>query len=127
MVNVSIDQLADAIADAVKEYTEDVSEAIEKRVESVADEVLNDILSNAPRRNGQYVKGFKKTDASVQGRKRFVVWNKKHYMLVHLLEFGHAKRGGGRVQGKPHMRPAYERRAANLTGEIKDIIRNGGE
>lgn len=119
---VSVDNLADAIARAVSDYTEDVSAAIERKVEDVAQQVLRAAISAAPKRSGKYAKGFKVTrDGS-----RRIIWNKKDYRRVHLLEFGHAKVNGGRVAAMPHLRPAYDRYGAQLPAHITRIIRNGG-
>ena len=128
MANVSIDQLADAIVSAVREYTEDVSEAIEQEVDATADEVLKEVQTNHAYkdRTGKYTKGFKVTKQDRPGQTRRVIWNKKHYRRVHLLEFSHAKRGGGRVPAYPHLRPAYDKYGAKLPEKIKRIIRNGG-
>lgn len=126
MANISIDQLANEITQAVKEYTEDVSEGIEKVVDDTAKAVLKEVKATAPVATGGYAKGFKITkEDDDTGRKR-IIWNKKHGWKAHLLEFGHAKRGGGRVDGKPHMRPAYEKYAADLPDQIKSIIKGGG-
>ncbi|GIP38309.1 hypothetical protein J31TS4_15890 [Paenibacillus sp. J31TS4] len=126
MADIRIDQLADAISNAVREYTEDVADAIEQKVDEVADAVLKDVESNAPKRTGKYAQGFKKTKRDEAEKTKRVIWNKKDHRRVHLLEFGHAKRGGGRVAGRPHLRPAYDRHAAGLPDDIKRIIRNGG-
>lgn len=126
MANVSIDQLADAITSAVREYTEDVSAAVEKEVDKTASDVLKEVKATAPVRTGEYRKGFGKTKRSGGGEMEIYIWNKKKYRLVHLLEFGHAKRGGGRVSGRPHLRPAYDRYGASLPARIEKIIRNGG-
>lgn len=128
MANIRIDQLAEAITSAVRSYTADVSEAIEKKVDEVAEAVLQDTKRTAPVRTGKYRKGFAKTKRTKpgQGYKGYYIWNKKDYRRVHLLEFGHAKRSGGRVAAKPHLRPAFDRNAEQLQEDIKRIIRNGG-
>ncbi len=42
--------------------------------------------------------------------------------LAHLLEFGHAKRGGGRVPGKAHIAPAEEKGIRELEQEIQKAL-----
>jgi hypothetical protein len=126
MANISIDQLSNEITNAVREYTEDVSKAIEKKVDEVANQVLKETKTLAPKQTGEYAKTFVKTKEGGYGEHRRIIWNKKHYRRVHLLEFGHAKVNGGRVPAYPHLRPAYDKHAANLPDEIKEIIRNGG-
>jgi Bacteriophage HK97-gp10, putative tail-component len=126
MPNISIDQLANEITNAFREYTEDVTKAIEKKVDETAKEVLKETKALAPKRTGEYARSFKITKEDRYGSTKHTIWNKKHYQRVHLLEFGHAKVNGGRVQAYPHLRPAYDKHVANLDEEIKRIIRNGG-
>lgn len=126
MADISIDQLADEITRAVRDYTEEVTAGIENEVKSTADKVLAETKRLAPKRTGKYAKSFVKTDKSLPGNRRYVIWNKKHYWLVHLLEFGHAKAGGGRAPAYPHLRPAHDKHAGELEENIKRIIRNGG-
>ena len=124
---VNIDDLANEITSAVREYTEDVSVGIEKKVDEVAKDVLKETRNLAPKLSGEYANSFKITRKVSFGSSKRIIWNKKHYRRVHLLEMGHAKVNGGRVPSYPHLRPAYEKHAANLDEEIKDIIRNGGK
>lgn len=126
--NISIDQLAAEITRAMRQYTDDVSAAVAKAVDETANEILQEVKTNHPYkdRTGEYTKGFRKTERDESGRTRRIIWNRKHYRRVHLLEFGHAKRGGGRVPAYPHLRPAYDKHAPRLVDKIKQIIRNGG-
>lgn len=126
MGSISISQLANEIVKAVQEYTEDVSLAIEKEVEATAKEVLEEVRRTAPRKTGGYVKGFKITKQSRSGHKRCVVWNRTDPTRVHLLEYGHAKVNGGRVQGQPHLGPAHDKFVPGLMNKIKQIIKRGG-
>ena len=53
------------------------------------------------------------------------IHNKDHYYLTHLLEHGHAKKGGGRVEGKPHIRPAEEQVIKEFMAEVEEAIKRG--
>ena len=53
------------------------------------------------------------------------VHSKNRYQIAHLLEHGHAKRGGGRVAARPHIAPAEENGIRQLEEEIERGIRNG--
>ena len=126
MVNIPIDRLADELVQAVKEYTDDVAEGVRKKVDETARKVLQETKALARKRTGEYAKGFGITKEDGYGTTKRIVWNKKHYRRVHLLEFGHAKVNGGRVPAYPHLRPAYEKHAADLPNELKRVIENGG-
>jgi hypothetical protein len=126
MVNIPIDRLADELVSAIKEYTEDVEIGVRKAVDKTAREVLKEAQALAPKRTGEYAKTFTITKDDGYGVTRRIIWNKKHYRRVHLLEFGHAKVNGGRVKEYPHLRPAYEKHGARLPDELKRVIENGG-
>lgn len=122
----SIDDLANEIARAIQDYTEDVADAIAAAADKTAEDIRTDAESAAPKRKGEYASGFKVTKQSSRDAVRRIVWNKKHYRIVHLLEFGHAKRGGGRVRAYPHLRPAYDRNVDAFQEKVRRIVQNGG-
>jgi len=116
-----------AIVDALREYTEDVSEAIRQEVDAAATDIKKGVESRSPVGvTGKYKKGWTITKRDSKGVTSRTVHNAKLPGLVHLLEHGHAKRGGGRVAGRPHVAPVAEPRLRQMEENIKRIIENGG-
>lgn len=120
---VSAEGLEAAISHAVKEYTDAVSAAIVKEVDETSKRALADIKRDSPVRTGAYEKGWVRRKL---GEGSFRVYNKDKGSLTHLLEKGHAKRGGGRVEGKPHIGPAVDKHVVTMPKRIERIIKGGG-
>ncbi len=127
-MTVSIDNLAGEIVLAIKDYTEDVAAAIEKEVHETAQAVLQDVATSTAYsdQTGKYRKGWRCTKERSGTGIRYIIHNTVRGWLVHLLEFGHAKRGGGRVGERKHLRPAYDAHVPGMEERIKEIVRKGG-
>lgn len=124
-MKVSIDGLADAIAKELSTYDAEVTVATKRAVEKVAEECRKDISNGASVFNGsKYAKSWKKKLSYYSAKEnRYTVYSTR-YQLTHLLEYGHEKwvwgtYTGGRVTGKPHIRPAEMRAEENLINQIK--------
>ena len=48
--------------------------------------------------------------------------SRNHYQLAHLLEFGHAKRGGGRVAAQPHIAQAEKHGSERLEEKLRKAL-----
>ena len=115
----TIDNLAKNIMEGLQEYADLASEDVKAAVRKAGKNVKADIAANAPKRTGAYSKSWTvKTQKETANSLEVVVHSKNRYQLAHLLEHGHAKRGGGRVAGKPHIAPAEEKAIKELEQEI---------
>ncbi|MCM1226019.1 MAG: HK97 gp10 family phage protein [Clostridium sp.] len=120
----SIDDMADEIMKGLQEYSELADDAMKNAVKKTASSVRKEISANAPKRTGKYAKSWAAKKVSENSHKlEMTVHSKNRYQLAHLLEKGHAKRGGGRVQGKPHIAPAEENGADLLESLIAEELR----
>ena len=120
---VSIDGMADAIMRELTEYADLAAEDMKKAAKRAGDSVKKDIQANAPKDTGAYAKSWavkkvKETSESIG----LVVHSRNKYQLAHLLEFGHAKRGGGRVSARPHIAPAEAGLDETFVREIEKAL-----
>ena len=123
---IKIDQLADTVMKGMEEYARLAADDLKKDVRKAGDTVKKQIESAAPKKTGKYskswaVKKTRETSDSIQ-----VVVHSRRYQLTHLLEFGHAKRGGGRTRAFPHIAPAEQAGIEQLTRDIERDLQKGG-
>lgn len=84
-------------------------EAMQESIQEVAKESARKLRQESPKRQGQYAKGW----AYKMDQKRLTIGATVYgkdgtYQLAHLLEHGHAKRGGGRTKSIVHIKPVEE-------------------
>ncbi|GGA56436.1 hypothetical protein GCM10007416_32040 [Kroppenstedtia guangzhouensis] len=114
-----IEDLSREISQALKDYTEEVSEGLEEAKEAAAKNAVKKLKQRSPKDTGDYARGWR---AKKIGR-AWVVHNATDYQLTHLLEHGHAKRGGGRVAGIPHIGPVEEEAIQEYVQKSEKVIR----
>lgn len=123
---VRIDDLANEVMEGLQEYADLATDSMKAVVKKTGNLVKTDISANAPERTGRYAKSWRaKTTKESATALEVTVYSPTRYMLAHLLEHGHAKRGGGRVAAIPHIAPAEQRGADELEREIERSLRHG--
>ena len=123
---VRIDDLANVVMAGLQEYADLATDSMKAAVKKAGNTVKTDITANAPERTGRYAKSWRaKTTKESATALEVTVYSPTRYMLAHLLEHGHAKRGGGRVAAIPHIAPAEQRGADELEREIERSLRHG--
>ena len=121
---VSIDGLADAIMEGLQQYANMATDEMKVAVKKAAKTVKKDIQAGAPVKSGAYSKSWAtKTMKDSSVALEVVVHSKNRYQLAHLLEKGHAKRGGGRVGGRAHIAPAEQHGMEQLEQDIERALR----
>ena len=123
IVNSSKFNFKDTVDGVMKWYYGEVVEAGYEVIPQVAKEAAAKLRKQSPRRKGKYAKGW--ASKNEKGRLRVVstVYGKPGtYQLAHLLEHGHAKRGGGRTKAEVHIAPVEEWATKEAYDRIMDKV-----
>lgn len=123
---VSIDEMDSAIMEELEKYAELASDDLKAAVKETAASVLKDIQAGAPVDTGKYKKSWSVKNVHEDSESiDLVVHSRNRYQIAHLLEHGHAKRGGGRVAAKPHIAAAEQRGNEKLVTTIEQKLKGG--
>ena len=120
---IKVDDLAKEIMKGLEEYADLATDKMKDAVKKAGNEVKSEISKTAPRNTGKYAKSWTvKTTKEFATSIEVTVHSKNRYRLAHLLEHGHAKRGGGRVSAQPHIAPAEEKGIQMLEKDIQKAL-----
>ena len=111
----SVDDMASEIMKGLQEYADLADTEMKKAVRKTATEVKKEISSNS---KSWATKKVRENSHLLE----MTVHSKKRYQLAHLLEHGHAKRGGGCIAARPHIAPAEENGEELLENLIRKAL-----
>ena len=121
-----LDKFADSIDKILQEYADstvkDVSALTKKMAQKGAQSVKQEAKSKGWGEHTGYADGWTSQFESGRVSSQGVIYNKKAPGLAHLLEHGHAKRGGGRTRAVPHIAPVAEKLEKEFEKAVKDAI-----
>lgn len=123
---VSIDEMDSAIMEELEKYAELASDDLKAAVKETAASVRKDIQAGAPVDTGKYKKSWSVKNVHEDSESiDLVVHSRNRYQIAHLLEHGHAKRGGGRVAAKSHIAAAEQHGNEKLVTTIEQKLKGG--
>lgn len=119
-----INQMAHVIMEGLQEYADLATEDMKAAVKKAGNKAKSDVQAGAPVDTGRYKKSWTvKTTKENANAMEVTVHSKNRYQLAHQLEFGHAKRGGGRTRAFPHIAPAEAAAAELLEREVEAALK----
>lgn len=126
---IPVDRLSAEINKILTEYGDEVQENVNDAARRVTKSGAKAVKGNAQstfkiskNKEKNYAKGwtskFETGRLSAQG----IIYNKDLPGLPHLLEKGHAKRNGGRTDGRPHIAPVEQKLIEDFVKAVKEAI-----
>lgn len=95
------ESVAIQMQELLDEFNEELKETVEKSARLTARKCASKLRNTSPKRTGDYARSW--SVKTVDGA--WVVYNKEHYQLTHLLENGHVVRNKYGTYGRA---PAYK-------------------
>ncbi len=119
---ININQIANEIVKELRAYTSDVKKEVDQAKKDVSKEAVKELRTagDFKDQSGDYRKGWTvKKDGTSQ-----VIHNKTDYQKTHLLEKGHAVRGGGRARGFEHIAPVEEKAIESFLERVEKAVQS---
>ena len=126
---ISFNQLGEAIDNELTLYHKSIIDGLKTAAQENVKQLVKDAKATAPvgKRKKHYKNSITFKKVSEDDRSVSYVWYVKgpDYRLSHLLENGHAKRGGGRVEGTHFIQKATDPILEQYLKAVEEVIKNG--
>ena len=119
-----IEQFQAAIEKALEDYGEEVNGRMADFIKDITKKGVKAVKANSKSTfggTGFYASGWTSKYETGRVSTQGTIYN-EHAGLPHLLENGHANRGGGRTAGRPHIRPVEDEIIQATERAIKNDI-----
>ena len=106
VINSNRFDFSDVVQKYLRNYDAEAVEKLTETITEVARDSVKKLKATSPKRTGQYARHWTyKLDRGRIKQGAVVFGDSPTYRLAHLLEHGHAKRGGGRSAPIEHIAP----------------------
>ena len=126
MSNVDIDRLAGTIRTQLNTYSRSIADGVEKAAEETVKEMVKETKKRPTGRTstGRYARAIASQvgENSISARSRIWYVKSPRYRITHLINNGHALRGGGRYTGDKHVTRATEHAVTNFETRVREVI-----
>lgn len=122
---VPLDRLGAEIERVLEEYSTEVTDDMKDAVKEVTKAGQRAVSQNARAQfdgTGRYARGWRSKVETERLGAEGVIYNATVPGLPHLLEHGHAKRGGGRVSGRAHIAPVEDKIVREFDRKVRALI-----
>ena len=119
-VMAGLDEYRKMCVDDMKECVKDSAKFLQKELKATSP------VAAKGKYRGQYAKSWKIHKNFESYERIDLIVYAGIYWIAHLLENGHAKRGGGWVDARPHIAPAEKKAEKKLMEDIVTALDNGG-
>lgn len=122
MTRIGLDDLASVVEKELTTCAKETTDTMREVVEEVTDEAVETLKVTSPKRRGKYARGWKSkvtTDTNTALTKTI---HNRTPGLTHLLEDGHAKQNGGRVEGIKHISPVEKKAIQSLEDKLRQKL-----
>lgn len=121
-----LDRLAATIQNELADYAVGVTESVKEATRKVTRAGVKAVRAEARSKfkGDRYWRGWTSTFETGKHSSQGVIYNADEYQVAHLLEHGHATRGGERtkVDGRPHIEPVEEMIEQQFEQEVERLL-----